>query len=214
MARNRISIRIVAILAISFLAIGAVALHVLGQSSHPSPIPLRLEPPYQPGLYSFSLERTACFGPCPVFALTIKGDGSAALRVGDNPTAMPGQVDADAVLRLVETAEQGDFRRLKRDYSIQATDLPSTIISIESPLGIHQVSVYGVVCISHAKQDRVLGRYRDSTGSYVPDVFCSLEEQLDRTACTIYQANTAPAERVRRRDDFWNPAPDCETYDE
>ena len=151
------------------------------------------KPPYVLSNYTIHLERTACFGDCPTFDLTINSDGKTVLTM---PASYPiasvrasemhelkflGEVGRRRREKLIDTLERGRFWRLKSDYSRMVTDNPSTRIEIRTPERNWSVHVYAVPCQS---------AHWDPIGSEsierVPDVFCQLAEQLDAVACETY----------------------------
>ena len=166
--------------------------------------------PYQPVRYTIKMQQTPCFGPCPIFDITVRGDGVATLRIAQREGAMKEAITQEQHLRLVELIEKGNFRSLNSDYSVDVTDLPSTILTVDSPLGWREVSVYGVPCKTAAKS--IPREQLEDFGikEFVPDVFCSLEEQLNDIACQIYARQSEIDDSNRREGMMWNPAPSCE----
>lgn len=84
----------------------------------------------------FVLERTACFGTCPTYRLTINGDGKAyyeGRRFVPREGRYAGQVDAAKMKALEAAAEQSGFFGLKDVYDAPVTDLPSLIIRFRTP---------------------------------------------------------------------------------
>jgi hypothetical protein len=78
-----------------------------------------------------TLERTACFGTCPIYKVTLRSDGTITYE-GREFVQMKGTHKGmvygfDRLARLI--LAQGYFN-LKDDYSIPATDLPSAITSV------------------------------------------------------------------------------------
>jgi hypothetical protein len=84
-----------------------------------------------------TLERTACFGACPIYSLTIYGDGTV-VYVGQDYVKTKGKmetsVSADSVNQLVLEFEKADYFSLNDSYtSFGKSDMPSanTSISLE-----------------------------------------------------------------------------------
>ncbi len=81
----------------------------------------------------FKLERTACFGPCPAYRITIHQSGKATYE-GIAHVEQQGmhhaQVDGSLMDRLVQEAEQKGFFEMKDEYDRPVTDLPSTILTV------------------------------------------------------------------------------------
>jgi Domain of unknown function (DUF6438) len=80
-----------------------------------------------------SLERTACFGTCPVYQLTVYGDGrvvydgQAFVAVRGKRTA---QISPEQVQKLVQAIEAANFFSLADRYTVDATDLPGAWTSV------------------------------------------------------------------------------------
>lgn len=186
-------------LRIALYAVGLAALAGIGVGTLRLPSPgLNPAPkPYRPSDYTLSLERGVCFGPCPIFTLTVQGDGQAVLeghgyRRDDPahllvPWRMARPIDPANHLRLIATAEEGDFRQLDHDYSLMMTDLPTTTIALRSPHGAATTRVYGVPCESQARKMSAGERKEWGIDRPVPDVFCKMENLLDAVACDVFQ---------------------------
>ena len=151
------------------------------------------KPPYVISHYAMRLERTACFGTCPTFDLSIDTDGKTLLTM---PASFPiasgrasemheiefrGEVGHEQRRRLIATLEKGRFWALKSNYSRMVTDNPSTRIEVRTPERRWSVNVYAVPCQSD-RWDPI----GDKSVERVPDVFCGLAEQLDAVACETY----------------------------
>lgn len=83
----------------------------------------------------FSIERTACFGSCPTYKLTILQDGSATYqgrRFAAREGRYTGQVDAATMYALKAAADSLDFYKLEDKYDQPVTDLPSVIIRVHA----------------------------------------------------------------------------------
>ncbi|MEO1137172.1 MAG: DUF6438 domain-containing protein [Pseudomonadota bacterium] len=105
-------------------------------------------------LESFTLERTACFGFCPVYTVTVserdillfKGERFVAEAEG----AVSKRLPDGAFVNLIEIARAHNFAEFGDRYPNEAsdnceaiaTDMPSVIISIETKRLAHAVSVY------------------------------------------------------------------------
>jgi len=89
---------------------------------------------------SITLERTACFGTCPIYKLTIASDGTvtfAGQRFTKTQGGATGRISASDFRRLVAEFEKIDYFSLPDDFSPgtkvcpqMVTDMPSTIMSI------------------------------------------------------------------------------------
>jgi|TARA_B110000503_G_C7119667_1_gene401906 hypothetical protein len=78
-----------------------------------------------------SIEKTPCYGTCPVYSMSIDGDGVALLRAGafmDEVGFFYSMVQADSVSSLFRHAKVCDWDSYDSTYMNQYLDLPSTII--------------------------------------------------------------------------------------
>ncbi len=101
-----------------------------------------------------TLERTACFGSCPVYTVTIAGDGSVSYegRWYVGVTGKQGaHIDPAAVRALVHGFEAIDFFSLRDSYRsvenadgsvTEVTDLPTTFVSLRLGDRVKRVEDY------------------------------------------------------------------------
>jgi hypothetical protein len=78
-----------------------------------------------------SIEKTPCYGTCPVYSMSIDGDGVALLTAGafmDEVGFFYSMVQADSVSSLFRHAKVCDWDSYDSTYMNQYLDLPSTII--------------------------------------------------------------------------------------
>ena len=80
------------------------------------------------------LERTACFGACPVYSLMIKGDGTV-IYAGEDFVKTEGiqetKISMDAINQLILEFDKVDYFSLKDSYtSFGKSDMPSANTSI------------------------------------------------------------------------------------
>lgn len=94
------------------------------------------------------LERSACFGTCPVYTVTFDRDGTGRYHgeeyvrdLGD----YVGRIDTTAFRRLAERLLTSGFFRFKTRYWEPATDLPSTILTVSLGDTSKRVLKYGEV---------------------------------------------------------------------
>lgn len=81
-----------------------------------------------------TLERTACYGFCPVYSLTVHGDGTV-LYEGEDFVETVGKaenvISRKKVEQLISEFEKTDYDSLKDSYTERTiTDAPSVITSI------------------------------------------------------------------------------------
>ena len=82
-----------------------------------------------------SLERTACFGTCPIYKIEIFSDGSGiytGIKFVKNIGILKFQLSAAHVKKILDSATKINFSRLKDEYSKPITDLPTTYITIKN----------------------------------------------------------------------------------
>lgn len=89
---------------------------------------------------SVALERTACFGACPMYTVRLDGSGAVAYegrRFVREVGARGGRVDADSVRALVAEFERAGFFDFADRYTpgeptcrMAPTDLPGTVLSV------------------------------------------------------------------------------------
>ena len=81
-----------------------------------------------------TLQRTACFGTCPIYTITIYGDGRIIYN-GDDFVEATGeqtaQISPEQVQELVEFMTNGGYQTLQDEYTnFNVTDMPSAITSL------------------------------------------------------------------------------------
>lgn len=101
-------------------------------------------PQYDLSDVTITMRRTACFGMCPVYTVTIYGSGKIEFR-GDNFVAKEGlhtdSIPPAEVNRLVHAFHEKKFFSMNDRYENRhVTDLPSTTTAFES--GKDSKSVY------------------------------------------------------------------------
>lgn len=80
-----------------------------------------------------SLQRTACFGTCPIYKIEIYTDGSGiytGTRFVKNIGVSKFQLSKTDVNKILEFANKIGFSKMKNEYSEPITDLPTTYITI------------------------------------------------------------------------------------
>lgn len=100
---------------------------------------------------SITLERTACYGFCPVYRLRITKDGAVRFTSRDprdQPRSDSARIDAARFQELLREADRIGFSELPAEIEgsklcrMMATDLPSAIVTIYRPDGIKRVDHY------------------------------------------------------------------------
>ncbi len=111
--------------------------------------------------FSLSLERTACYGRCPTYKLSVDAKGYVIYegkRFVENVGAFHKKITKDQVRALIHALESADFWSMKDSYDEDGvTDLPSVI----------------TYCRHKGLEKRVINR----TGA--PKAMDELEKQID-----------------------------------
>lgn len=161
-----------------------------------------------------TLTRTACFGTCPDYKVTINGNGHVIFTTREAPTdeatdalsahhrfatmsyvVAPGrhedQIDPEAVDRLIEQFREAGFFSLKSEYSAQITDNPTYVLEIDTGHGRKKVLDY---------VGREIG---------MPKAVTDLEDAVDKAAGTarwVHGANGLVEDLQSEGFDFHSPA--------
>ena len=81
------------------------------------------------------MERSACFGTCPVYSLEMQGNGTVTY-IGREHVRVSGErtwtVDPDSVRALARDMEKAGFFEMKDAYAGRMTDLPTTYTTLTS----------------------------------------------------------------------------------
>jgi hypothetical protein len=109
-----------------------------------------------------TLQRSACYGECPDYVVTIAGDGSVVFTTEHRPVdpvagvfreysrtpgvLLPGthrtKISADAVRALVQQFRDAGFFGLKDEYRYNATDSPTYVVAIDTGHGSKRIVDY------------------------------------------------------------------------
>jgi hypothetical protein len=128
----------------------------------------RATPPPEADVEQITLERQPCFGTCPVYTLTIHGDGLVeynGLDFVDVTGPQTANIDPAAVQSLGDAIARAGYLDFEDAYTNQdVTDLPTVITSITFADGTTK---------------RVNHYHGDQSA---PDVLTELEDRIDETA--------------------------------
>ncbi|MBA3874106.1 MAG: hypothetical protein H0X30_33650 [Anaerolineae bacterium] len=95
---------------------------------------------------AITLERTACFGSCPVYTITIYDNGDVVYngqKFVDVMGEQTSQIDPATVALMVKAFETAGYFDWKEAYDTQmVTDLPSTITSVTQAGKTHRITHY------------------------------------------------------------------------
>jgi hypothetical protein len=124
-----------------------------------------------------TLERTRCYGPCPVYKVTLKGDGTVTFEgkmIVKSVGTFTSYIDPEEVRRLVEEFKKVDYFSLQDKYTGRKdgclewwTDNPSAITSIK---------VDG--------KEKSITHYYGCRGIKILDALTELEAEIDKAAQT------------------------------
>ena len=81
-----------------------------------------------------SLQRTACFGTCPIYKIEIFSDGSSiytGTRFVENIGVTKFSLSETQLNLILTQADTIGFRNMKEEYSEPISDLPTTFIQIK-----------------------------------------------------------------------------------
>lgn len=94
-----------------------------------------------------TLERTPCFGSCPVYTVTIMDNGDVIYNGGDFVTTTGEQtwtIEPETVATLVKAFEDAGYFDWNEEYNTQTvSDLPSAITSVTKDGVTHKIVHYG-----------------------------------------------------------------------
>lgn len=80
-----------------------------------------------------SIQKTPCFGRCPVYTFTLKGNGEAILKVDTNFTMPKGvytyQLEKEKVKEIFDAFKLGKIYTFKNEYTGKMTDFPVTYLT-------------------------------------------------------------------------------------
>ena len=84
-----------------------------------------------------SLEKTACFGTCPILKIEIYNNGAIVYN-GIKHVKKIGiynlQIEKEEIQKILSKAEKIGFYKLKKEYTERISDLPTTYIMINGKL--------------------------------------------------------------------------------
>ncbi len=83
-----------------------------------------------PKTASIEYQRTACFGTCPIYTMTIDGSGLATFegkRFTEKIGSFTKQLTKDETKTLFNRLRQEDWNNFQTNYKTRITDLPSTV---------------------------------------------------------------------------------------
>jgi len=93
-----------------------------------------------------SLERTGCFGTCPIYTVSISGNGTVTYQ-GERFVKTLGvqtyEIPTSDIEQLVGMIYQKNYFSLKERYEVGATDLPTVITSVRVGDEIKSIENYG-----------------------------------------------------------------------
>jgi hypothetical protein len=175
------------------LALGLVALAAAacggGDSSGPSTTPTTT--PEFAG-FSVTLERGACFGACPIYTVTVRGDGSVTYS-GERYVAVTGDQTAkastDGIRRLAQEIHDIDYFSLANEYPCGATDIPTYITTVTLNGETKSISACSGSGGNLSNTPLELHKFEDlidvvaGTAKWIEPALAGFSITLDRTDC-------------------------------
>lgn len=82
---------------------------------------------------SVTLERTACFGKCPEYSVTLRGDGVVSAKGERNVASAGGQwtIDAELARRVLAELVRADVFSKKASLTAAISDLPGAVLTVK-----------------------------------------------------------------------------------
>lgn len=124
-----------------------------------------------------TLERTSCFGSCPVYKLTIFNDGKV-LFDGKEFVKRPGmdtsQITKSQLEELIRQFEKIDYFKLDENYTDDPKNCPQQ--STDNPSAITSLNWQG--------KRKIIRHYYGCSGSKVAEQLTDLEDKIDEVVNT------------------------------
>lgn len=125
----------------------ALLVVVLAACSHPNPFPTDDRIPED---LNIGLERSACYGTCPVYALTVKADGAVTfvgMQFTQTMGEAKGEIDKAKVSALIQEFNKANFFALENSYTPRnglncSTDSPSVTTTLKINGNTKEVAHY------------------------------------------------------------------------
>ena len=100
--------------------------------------------------FAVSLRRTPCFGTCPVYTVTVDAAGIVTFN-GHDFVSQTGihtaTLSAEELQQLGTLVDSANIFEMKDEYTIEATDLPSTTVTVTRNGVTKRVRHYGIGCL-------------------------------------------------------------------
>ena len=134
-------------------------------------------PTIDPGISEIHLERTACYGTCPVYSVVLKNDGSVVYE-GKSHVKMTGTHSGTVNLwgfnKLTELIVKSKFMDFEDRYSIDVTDMPT---------------VYTTVVMKDGSKKRIM-----NYASAGPVELWAIEQMIDKMVSDVKWDSNSDAE--------------------
>ena len=124
-----------------------------------------------------TLERTACFGSCPMYKLEIFADGRVVYDGKDfvkRKGKAQGRISKAAVQQLVREFNRINYLRLDNEYISEGPNCPESWTDMPS----------AVTSLSWKGREKTIRHYHGCRGARVLDQLTALENKIDRVANT------------------------------
>jgi hypothetical protein len=146
-------------------------------------------------LKSISLERTMCFGDCPIYIMTLQRDGRASLityDIHDNQTKYyEAEVQPELLARATQLTQSAMRSAKKQEYAGLWTDDYSAIVRVQSESDSWCVSDYGQVApVQVWALEELLHQFRNQIQWQVSPVHREARPYQSNPRCDIPRKNS------------------------
>lgn len=108
---------------------------------------LAISPAWSQKIKVFSIQKTACLGPCPVYTIDVYSNGKVILCADKFVSLGEGRFKAhlskDKIAELRQQFEEADFLALPDEPHVLQPDLPTTIIYYNNGSKNNRIVLYG-----------------------------------------------------------------------
>jgi hypothetical protein len=119
------------LITLGFFISGTVGFAVMPQQLHALPQPTIINPLPKPTITEITLERTVCYGFCPIYKVILRSDNTATY-IGMKFVERQGTYKAyiSGFEHLAKIIEARKYFSLRNRYTKPVTDMPSAITSV------------------------------------------------------------------------------------
>lgn len=146
------------------------------------------------------LERTPCFGNCPIYTVTVLGDRSVTF-ISPGKAVRKGLLSQSDYNALIKQIESIDFFKLRERYVFEVSDAPGALITVIASYRVHGVFRYVIPCETEFRRIKAWTKAHpkqmppsvpgsdpiaaaevgfEAAATPPPDGLCKLETMIDR----------------------------------